>query len=319
MPEPAQGDTHKGMTISPDDGLAAHEAWLLAYARDIRAGERGDPAPLLLKEAHTARVLALARDIVAAEGISGSARRACLLAALYHDAGRFAQYARFHTFRDAESCNHGLAGARLVHRQGRLAKEAREVRAAVLGAIALHNRFGLPAGLPPLMDTCLAVVRDADKLDILAILHAHLEAAPAGGHDTVILSLPDDGRPPAAKVAAAALTGQVAAYADLRCVNDFRLLLGTWFSELHFAASRHRYLADGHGRALVAGVPKTGAWAAPRAALLKRLSEAGKTVCPANNLAAQEAKEEFFERSGEPSGKAMSFTTHLKNHSLPET
>ena len=72
----------------------------------------------------------------------------------------------------------------------------------------------------------------------------------------------------------AALAGQVAAYADLRSVNDFRVLLGTWFFDMHFAASRRQFVEDGHARQLLEGLPQNATYGPVRVALLKRLDGA---------------------------------------------
>lgn len=72
----------------------------------------------------------------------------------------------------------------------------------------------------------------------------------------------------------AARAGQVAAYADLRSVNDFRVLLGTWFFDMHFEASRRQFVENGHARRLLDGLPQNATYGPVRAALLERLDGA---------------------------------------------
>ena len=136
-----------------------------------------------------------------------------------------------------------------------------------------HNRFSLPAHLPRETELAAHVVRDADKLDILRIMDEHL-GGPGPYSPTVVLNLPDDPALAGKAVLRAALAGQVAAYADLRSVNDFRVLLGTWFFDMHFAASRRQFVEDGHARRLLEGLPQNATYGPVRVALLKRLDGA---------------------------------------------
>ena len=265
-------DMNTASPVLPD--ISCHEAWFAAYAAREREKEcrrdGGDPSPMDLKLHHTMQVLAHARAIVAGGRFAPPLDRACLLAALYHDVARFEQYLRWHTFRDRESCNHGQWGVRILKREQRLKDEMPAVRKLVLAAVGLHNRFALPAGLPEGMARICHAVRDADKLDILRVMDEHL-SGPRPYCPTVVLSLPDDPALHSDKVLDDALAGRVAAYADLKSVNDFRVLLGTWFYDMHFPASRARFVAEGHARRLLTDLPATPAYAAARDHLLRCL------------------------------------------------
>ena len=253
--------------VSPD--IRPHEDWFHAYARAERAKETENPAPLDLKELHTVNVLAHARAIVAAENFLPAEARASLLAALYHDIARFEQYRRFRTFRDAASRNHGIWGVRILRREQRLAGETPAIRRMTLAAVGLHNRHALPARLPEQVWKVACAVRDADKLDILRVMDENLRH-PDAATRAAVLSLPDTPGLFSPRVLEDALADRVASYGDLRSVNDFRALLGTWFGDLHFAASRCRFLAEGHARRLVEALPEDGPYGAVRAHLLKR-------------------------------------------------
>ena len=195
--------------------------------------------------------------------------RAALLAALYHDVARFEQYRRFRTFRDAVSRNHGIWGVRILLRERRLAGETPAVRRMALVAVGLHNRHVLPARLPEPFWKVACAVRDADKLDILRVMDESLHH-PDAATRTAVLSLPDAPGLCSPRVREDALADRVASYGDLRSVNDFRALLGTWFGDLHFDTSRRRFLAEGHARRLVESLPEDGDYGAVRAHLLKR-------------------------------------------------
>lgn len=233
-----------------------------------------------LKERHTRAVLGHARRIAGEERFAPPLARACLLAALYHDVARFAQYLRYGTFRDRDSRNHGLWGVSILKREGRLEGEDRTVRRLALVAVALHNRYALPASLSPDMARVAWTVRDADKLDILRVMDEHL-SGPRPYCPTVVLGLPDAADKVSAKVLDDALNGRVAAYADLRSVNDFRVLLGTWLDDMHFASSRRLFAASSHALRLLEGLPQEGPYAVARACLLRRLEAVRReSACP---------------------------------------
>lgn len=253
--------------------ISTHEKWFAAYAAGKCAEESanpgGDVGPMHLKIRHSMAVLENARRMAACENFSSVQRRVCLLAALYHDVGRFEQYLRFHTFKDKVSCDHGQMGVRILKQEKRLNDETPLVRKAVLAAVALHNRFALPQGLPEVTATAAHVVRDADKLDILRVMDEHL-SGPGPYNPTVVLSLPDAPGVYSEAVLRAAREGRVAAYADLRSVNDFRLLLGTWFFDMHFASSRRQFVEDGHALNLLRGLPTSAPYGQVRQAMLEK-------------------------------------------------
>ncbi|MDD4701213.1 MAG: HD domain-containing protein [Desulfovibrio sp.] len=254
----------------------------MAYAADRCAVEsaspNGDIGPMSLKIRHSMGVLHNARRIVDSEDFSAAQGRVCLLAALYHDVGRFEQYLRFHMFKDKESCNHGQLGVRILKQKKRLQGEDAPIRKAVLAAVALHNRFALPQGLPEHMAIAAHVVRDADKLDILRVMDEHL-SGPGPYNPTVVLSLPDDANLHSDAVIQAAREERVAAYADLRSVNDFRLLLGTWFFDMHFDSSRRQFVEDGHARNLLRGLPDVSPYKAVAQTLLEKLGALRGASC----------------------------------------
>lgn len=212
-----------------------------------------DAMPLRLKREHTFAVLNHAAGLVSDAGLSGETGRAALLAALYHDIGRFTQFVRWKTFSDARSESHGRLGVRILKAEGFLDDESPSLRKLVLAAVGLHNRHRLPSGLREPLLTVVRVVRDADKLDIFRIMACHLNSDTPSGD--VVLHVRDDPAGWSAHVAACILAGNVPSYTDMVTINDFRLLLGSWFRDLHFASARRRLAFSGHVEAVLAGLP----------------------------------------------------------------
>lgn len=222
---------------------AAYEQAFLEYGRSFLGDDAAVNDHVRLKMEHSLRVLAHARELAACEE-SLAPRFICrplVLAAQFHDVGRFEQLRRYNTFADDVSCNHGLLGARVLHEKGFLQAEAPDIRRAATALVALHNRFTLPERLvnsPKAAKRLLALkaLRDADKLDILYVMVKQL--MPGQPLDKVILLNAKD-QPDACNpaVVAALREGRTALYRDIRYVNDFRMVLCTWLHDLHFATS----------------------------------------------------------------------------------
>ena len=220
----------------------------MRYAQTFFSGNAAQDVHLQLKVDHTMRVFAHAKKIAREEAAFADPQmaRMLLLAALYHDVGRFAQFTKYQTFSDAHSCNHGVLGARIIRQQGFLADEPRIVEQTVLTAVAAHNRFQVPPAVAGKLRDVLCAVRDADKLDIVRIMEENL--GPGRQADAVVLMhLKDEPLSFSPVILEALQAGKGALYRDMRYANDFRLLLCSWLYELHFAASfrivkREKYL-----------------------------------------------------------------------------
>lgn len=247
-----------------------HKAWFVNYTNAFIAAMPDDAGPLHLKVEHTWHVLANACAIVEAEGLAGlgsdaeDIRRATMLAALYHDVGRFPQYRDWRTFADALSVNHAVLSAQTLVREGVLKREKACVRRLVLGAVVLHNRYAVPENISEQTHLVTHIVRDADKLDIVRIMAPQLsyasltqvrKQAAEGGHNVVTMHVQDEPALWSEAIMEDAMAGRVAKYTDMRYVNDFRLVLGTWIKELCFEASRKHLAESGLMEEIFAGLP----------------------------------------------------------------
>ena len=226
-----------------------------AYASGWFSGDAEDDGPLSLKLEHTYKVRAHAEELIGLEPslADRDVARALRLAALFHDVARFEQYARYKTFSDELSRNHGIMGAQIIMRKGFLKKEPENIRRLVLAAVAMHNRLSLPERLPEKLRLVLEALRDADKLDILRIIEGYLQSG-ARGNDVVLMHLKDEPHSYSPAVLAALEQGRVALYRDMQFYNDFRILLCTWFFDLHFPASLRIVEREGHLEWIIDGL-----------------------------------------------------------------
>lgn len=227
----------------------------LAYAHSFFTGEPAHDDPLRLKIEHTFKVVAHAGELAASEPslADRSAARPLKLAALFHDVGRFEQFRRYQTFADDLSCNHGRLGAQVLRAQGFLKYESPDIQRLAVLAVALHNRFSVPEKLGGTARDVLCALRDADKLDIMRIMAAHLGPEPVPD-SVVLLHLADEPASYSPPVLAALEEGRSALYRDMRFYNDFRILLCTWLYSLHYGTSYHILKCEGHLDNVIAGL-----------------------------------------------------------------
>lgn len=151
------------------------EQHLRDYAASFYNGQPENDRNIRLKIDHTFRVRDEARRIAAAELPDPAERSLAERAALLHDLSRFEQFARFGTFKDAASFDHGDRSAELAAEQHLLDDLDEAAQADVLDAIRSHNKLAIPGTLSERGTVLAQVVRDADKIDIMPILFDYLK------------------------------------------------------------------------------------------------------------------------------------------------
>lgn len=211
-----------------------------------------------LKRLHTEEVCANIVAIARGEGASADQLLLAETIALFHDLGRFPQYCRYRTFRDSDSVNHAGLGVRVLREEGMLSALPEAEQRTILQAVALHNVFAMPSSMPPERRFFLALIRDADKLDIMRVFLDHFRGPVTERASGATLGLPDEpGCSP--EVLGAIERGEMARLATLATQNDFKLMLFSWVYDLNCATTfrllQERQLLD----ALAATLPRTAA------------------------------------------------------------
>ena len=211
--------------------FAALRSWFASWCDSFRTADQDAQRNFDLKELHTRNVCEAA--LLISEG--GGARRSMLaeVAALCHDLGRFPQYRDFGTFKDSDSVNHAHLSARIITQYRLLDFLPDEERDSVSLAVRLHNVLEVPAGLAPLADDMLRLVRDADKLDIWRVFIDYFDepeeerasAAGLGAPDLPYCS-PD--------VLETIRSGELVHLTQLKSLNDFKLLQLSWLYDINF-------------------------------------------------------------------------------------
>ena len=186
-----------------------------------------------LKAEHTRRVCEAVKDIGASLDLSKDDLCLAEVSGLLHDIGRFAQYSLYRTFADDRSENHALLGVKVIKANRFL--EGLEPAAAdiVVRVVGYHNRAALPAGEEERCLFFLKLLRDADKVDIWRVVTQYYQNAGNRRNRSIELDLPDmDGVSPC--VYEDLMKGRPVQMADLRTLNDFKLLQIGWIYDVNF-------------------------------------------------------------------------------------
>ena len=207
-----------------------------AYVDTFRGADGTLPPMMELKRVHTAHVVENARAIAADEGFDATTARACEVAALLHDTGRYEQLKRYNTFRDSDSVDHAVFSHDIVVEKGWLDGDPQ--REAILTAVLVHNRRDVPENLDPLTEAAVHTVRDADKLDIFRVLEHQVATTDWRTNCKAFWNLPTRAAPNPA-VVGAIRAGRPVDYQNIKTLADFVLIPVGWMrSGLHYATSR---------------------------------------------------------------------------------
>ncbi len=254
------------------NAISKHKALFFAYAEHF-CQKSSDASMLRLKIFHTQQVLRYAKRLAAEEQSLKEHARACALAALYHDIGRFEQFHVYQTFQDSKSVNHALYGANVLKREGFLQSESRKVQCQVLAAVAMHNRFALPKRLDNALKNITYAVRDADKLDILRVMAEQFSPSIADEqkHGAVTFYAKDEPMLWSEAMLEDIMQNRLASYANIVYINDFKLLLGSWVHDMYFTASKKYMWQDGYLHAILDSLPDVNPMHEARAHILNQL------------------------------------------------
>lgn len=215
--------------------LTPHIEFLTSFAESHFTGNRSRDKMLRLKLDHSMRVFGNAECIIDGERMTGDIASMGRLAALYHDIGRFPQLAKYGTFNDRESVNHGRLGVltlRDLDMPGEVpAKSWRFIRLA----IGQHNVKNIRNTLPSPVSEITRLIRDADKIDIFRVMVEHFSGE---NPDPAITHGFEEVPGQYSETIFDAVTARTTAdYRDIRCANDFKLLIVGWVYDLNYPTS----------------------------------------------------------------------------------
>ncbi len=220
--------------------LDRFKRWFDDYTNRFLCDDEYVNANLKLKQDHTKRtcqeIVFLAQELA----LDDNQTRIAELIALFHDVGRFPQFAKYHTYHDPRSVNHCELGVEVLRTEGILDSLRDEEKQWVQTAVRYHGCKTLPSELNGLTLLFGKLIRDADKIDIFrVVLNAYRQYEQDPDNFLLEIELPDEsGYTP--EVLEAVLNEQLVDYSKLRTLTDGKLCQLGWMYDLNFTASLKR-------------------------------------------------------------------------------
>jgi len=150
--------------------VSQHYVWFNKYFDSFKYDDEKIISNLINKKLHTLRVCKNIKLLSKLLNLSSSEIRLAEIIALFHDIGRFEQFAKYQTFNDGISIDHANLGLTILNNYEVLKDASMEDKAVIVEAIRYHNKYALPNNLSEKNLLFCKLIRDADKLDIFNML-----------------------------------------------------------------------------------------------------------------------------------------------------
>ncbi len=203
--------------------------WFDRYVDNIVKNNPDKKENLELKRIHTHNVCKESLKIMQNYRKNQQCRLVSFIIALFHDLGRFEQYAVFSTFNDKISTNHADLSIKIITENDLLKNINEYTKDIIVKAIENHNKAKMQRYDDYKINFLSKVIRDADKIDIYRIItQNYLSQNP---NDSINLGLKnsdlitDD-------VYKKILNKTSPFYEDLNTIVDLKILHLSWVFEL---------------------------------------------------------------------------------------
>lgn len=235
------------------DQFCRLKSWFDTYTRSYLTGNTVQDSPIVLKIDHTVRVCSNICLLARAIDLSDEHLRLAETIGLFHDLGRFEQYRRYRTFNDRQSANHAVLGIEVIRATDLLNGLEAHEQACIMDAVRFHNAPALPSRNTPAAMRFMRLIRDADKLDIWKVFADYYrynqQPEPA-----IVQHLPDLPECEDA-IINAIVEKRMAAFKDMKSLNDFRLLQLSWVFDLNFSETFRQAIKRGDLAAISRSLP----------------------------------------------------------------
>lgn len=240
------------------DDLNFFKKWFSDYCKTFYSSDFEDQKNICLKERHTFNVCENIVEISKRLSLEGHQVLLAETVALFHDVGRFPQYAKYKTFRDSASVNHGLLGSQTLREKKVLQNLSPDEQEVIIRSVMFHNAFSVPRRQREDIIFFIKLIRDADKLDIWHVFLEHYEGAEESRASAVSLGLPE--LPEYSEdVLSSLYKKRIVSLSTVKTMHDLKLLQLSWIFDLNFKPSFALTLEKNYIERIIAHLPKTGA------------------------------------------------------------
>jgi putative nucleotidyltransferase with HDIG domain len=211
--------------------------WFTEYVNGFKNQEKFREG-IEIKEVHSLKVYEAAMGIARSLQLPSRDLNLAGATALFHDIGRFEQYARYFTYVDMKSVNHAELGVEVIQRYKLEEKLPEEDRSVFIDAVKFHNRAELPNDLTERENLHCRIVRDADKLDIWRVVTEYYKEKEMFGKNCQSIELELDDSPEFSDAVLDELMDHhYVTSKNIRNLNDFKLAQIGWIYDLNFPHS----------------------------------------------------------------------------------
>jgi hypothetical protein len=236
--------------------LVSFKRWFSDYCKSFYSSDIKDQKNIYLKEHHTYNVCKNIIEIAKELSLSNNQILLAETIALFHDIGRFPQYAKYKTFRDSISVNHGLLGSRILIEKNVLQNLSESEQEIIIQSVRFHNAYSPPKKEKKEIIFFVKLLRDADKLDIWRVFIEYYENTDENRSSAAGLGLPDT--PEYSEDILPCLhKKKIVSFSKIKTLNDFKLLQLSWVYDLNFKPSFRLLIEKDYLNKIISTLPQT--------------------------------------------------------------
>ena len=199
-----------------------------------------------IKKEHTLRVAGNARQLAVSLNFSEEDEKIAVLAAVFHDMGRFSQIVEYNTLNDSISMDHAELAVELLKNNEFLSSVEEENRKLIFSSILCHNKFELPPNMGSRELIHCRLLRDADKLDILKVITDYYSGKNKSANHMLTWELPKSAAV-SPGVVKEVLAGKLVSKKEVKSETDVKILQLSWIYDINYKTTvgmilRNRYL-----------------------------------------------------------------------------
>lgn len=220
--------------------LGKFRSWFDGYVGGFCSSDEFVNANIKLKEEHSRRVCSEMLYLADELKLDENKRLLAETIALFHDVGRFPQFARYRTYNDSRSVNHCVLALEVLKEEKILLPLSAEERETIETAILYHGAKELPESLSGDTSLLSKMIRDADKLDIYNVMiKLFIQQRDDPDNFKLEIEFPDIPQY-TPEVLDAIITGRLVDYKRLKSCNDMKLCVLGWVYDINFPATLKR-------------------------------------------------------------------------------
>lgn len=216
-----------------DQLLQQYKSWFISYTNSYLKLSELYKENIKVKIDHTYRVIDEIKQISKSIELNHEETNLAEVIALFHDVGRFEQYAKYRTFSDKRSENHSIIGVNELRKHKVLHELKPGLEDFIYRCILYHNRAELPLNETPKSLKFAKLLRDADKLDVFNLIVNYYENNSGKRNSSIELELPDN-EGFNHLIYNDLMSEQMVLIEDVKNLNDFKLLQLGWLFDINF-------------------------------------------------------------------------------------